>query len=398
MVSSCQGLRAVVVGGSIGGLTSALLLRELGFRVDVFERSATVLEHRGSGIVLAPVTTRWFGSHGAREVAELSTVTDYVRYLGHRDEVLHEEKSRWRYSSWSTIYGALLADFGTDRYHLGEFCTGFGQDADAVTLRFTSGRTETADLAVFADGITSIARSRLFPGLTPEYAGYVGWRGTVPESQLSGPARAAMRDALTYCVTGDSHIILYPIPGPGGEIGVGDRLVNYVWYRNVPAGQALRELTTDIRGNECAVSVPPGLVRQRYVDELRAAAQARLAPAAAEAVRGTAQPYLQVVFDVRVPAMARHRVAIIGDAAFVARPHAAAGTAKAADDAWTLREHLEAACGDIPAALKRWEPARLRLGNQLVDRVIRMGTRSQVEGTWFPADPELRFGLYGPGI
>jgi 2,6-dihydroxypyridine 3-monooxygenase len=96
--------------------------------------------------------------------------------------------------------------------------------------------------------------------------------------------------------------------------------------------------------------------------------------------------------------MAHHRIAVIGDAAFAARPHAAVGTAKAAADAWTLREHLEVTCGDIPAALERWEPAQLRLGNQLVDRVIRMGTRSQVEGTWIPADPELRFGLYGPGI
>jgi 2,6-dihydroxypyridine 3-monooxygenase len=397
-VNCYQGLRAVVVGGSIGGLTSALLLRELGFHVDVYERSARVLENRGSGIVLQPATTRWFDSRGAREVAELSTVTDYVRYLGHHDEVLHEEKSQWRYSSWSTIYGALLTDFGTDRYHLGEFCAGFGQDADAVTLRFTSGRTETADLAVFADGITSTARRRLFPGLNPEYAGYVGWRGTVPESQLSDSARAVLADVLTYCVTGDSHIILYPIPGPGGETGVGDRLINYVWYRNVLPGPALQELTTDICGNECAVSVHPGLVQERYVDELRTAAEAQLAPAAAEAVRSTAQPYLQVVFDLRIPAMAHHRIAVIGDAAFAARPHAAAGTAKAADDAWTLREHLDAACGDIPAALERWEPAQLRLGNQLVDRVIWMGTRSQVEGTWVPADPELRFGLYGPGI
>ena len=30
-----EGMQAIVVGGSIGGLTSALLLRELGFTVDV---------------------------------------------------------------------------------------------------------------------------------------------------------------------------------------------------------------------------------------------------------------------------------------------------------------------------------------------------------------------------
>ncbi|WP_239154119.1 NAD(P)-binding protein [Amycolatopsis sp. FDAARGOS 1241] len=47
-----EGSRAVVVGGSIGGLTSALLLRKLGFSVEVFERTPEQLDHRGGGIVL----------------------------------------------------------------------------------------------------------------------------------------------------------------------------------------------------------------------------------------------------------------------------------------------------------------------------------------------------------
>ncbi|PRC49593.1 monooxygenase, partial [Mycobacterium sp. ITM-2017-0098] len=52
------GARAIVVGGSIGGLTSALLLRTLGFDVDVFERTPTPLDNRGGGIVLQPITMK----------------------------------------------------------------------------------------------------------------------------------------------------------------------------------------------------------------------------------------------------------------------------------------------------------------------------------------------------
>ncbi|MFI1848211.1 hypothetical protein [Streptomyces sp. NPDC020480] len=139
-----QGLRAAVVGGSIGGLTGALLLRELGFTVDVYERTPTLLENRGGGIVLQPTTMKWFGERSARRIEELSTVTRHVRHLGGDNEVVHDDAVEWRYSSWSTIYRALLDDFGTDHYHLGEFCAGFDQDADGVTLRFVSGRTETA--------------------------------------------------------------------------------------------------------------------------------------------------------------------------------------------------------------------------------------------------------------
>jgi 2,6-dihydroxypyridine 3-monooxygenase len=191
---------------------------------------------------------------------------------------------------------------------------------------------------------------------------------------------------------------MYAIPGMDGELGDGKRLLNYVWYRNVPAGPELAELTTDVRGFECPVSMSPGTVQRRYVDEVRETAAAVLAPAVAEVITKTAQPYVQVVFDTRIPGMADGRIAIIGDAAFAARPHAAAGTAKAADDAWRLYEQLAAGSCGIADALKRWEPGQLELGNQLIDRVAAMGSRSQFSNTWVPGDPNLRFGLYGPGV
>lgn len=190
---------------------------------------------------------------------------------------------------------------------------------------------------------------------------------------------------------------MYTIPGMDGELEVGQRLLNYVWYRNVADGPELHELTTEIRGFEAPVSLRPGAVQQRYIDEMKAAAVRDLAPAVAEVVVGTEQPYLQVVFDTRIPAMADGRIAIIGDAAFAARPHAAAGSAKAAADAWALYEHLGAHDGGIAEALKLWEPGQLELGNRLVDRVSAMGARSQFSNTWVPGDPDLRFGLYGPG-
>jgi 2,6-dihydroxypyridine 3-monooxygenase len=75
------GATAIVIGGSIGGLTAALLLRDLGFTVDVFERTATALDGRGSGIVLQPDTVRWFTERSAQNLADLSTSTSYVQYL-----------------------------------------------------------------------------------------------------------------------------------------------------------------------------------------------------------------------------------------------------------------------------------------------------------------------------
>lgn len=393
-----EGSRVVVVGGSIGGLTSALLLRELGFSVDVFERTPEQLDHRGGGIVLQPITMKWFDGRSSRRIEELSTHTSRLRYLGADDSVVHEEPAEWRYTSWGTVYRALLADFGREHYHLGEFCAGFSQDADRVEVRFVSGRVERADLVVFADGISSTGRKRMFPDLDRQYSGYVGWRGTLREDQVTARTHGLLDDALAYSVAENTHCVMYPIPGMDGELAGGRRLLNYVWYRNVPAGPELAELTTDVRGFECPVSVHPGAVQQRYVDEMRESATATLAPAFAEVVTKTEQPYVQVVFDTRIPGMADGRVAIIGDAAFAARPHAAAGTAKAADDAWRLYEQLGSGSGGIVDALERWEPGRLELGNQLIDRVVAMGSRSQFTNTWVPGDPNLRFGLYAPGV
>lgn len=393
-----EGSRAVVVGGSIGGLTSALLLRKLGFSVEVFERTPEQLDHRGGGIVLQPITMKWFDGHSASRINELSTHSSRLRYLGPDNAVVHDEPAGWRYTSWGTVYRALLSDFGHEHYHLGEFCVGFSQDADQVELRFVSGRVERADLVVFADGISSTGRRRLFPDLERQYSGYVGWRGTVREDEVTPQTHDALADALTYSVADHSHAVMYTIPGMDGELDEGKRLINYVWYRNVSAGPELQELTTDVRGFECPVSIHPGAVQRRYVDELKDAAAAQLAPAVAEVIVRTEQPYVQVVFDTRIPGMADGRIAVIGDAAFAARPHAAAGTAKAAADAWTLFEHLGAGDGDIAGALQRWEPGQLDLGNQLIDRVAAMGSRSQFTNTWDPRDPDLHFGLYGPGV
>jgi 2,6-dihydroxypyridine 3-monooxygenase len=390
-----HGSRAIVVGGSIGGLTAALLLRDLGFGVTVFERSSSELDGRGGGIVLQPEMIRWFKERSRRKPEEVSTSTKWQRYLGPANEMLFEESAEWSYSSWSTLYGALLSDFGRENYVLGEFACGFDQDSDTVEVRFAGGRTERADLVVFADGISSVGRERLNGDVPAHYSGYVGWRGTVPENEVSKETFELLSDSLTYSFAPNTHIILYPIPGPGERLTVGDRLLNYVWYRNVPEGHLAEEMFVTRRGTRGGVSVPPGMVQDRFVQEMREAAEV-LAPAAAEVVRRTAEPYIQKVVDLRSQRMAAGRVAVIGDAAFAARPHAAAGTAKAASDAWALAEALGKATDGIPSGLTDWEPERLRTGNALVDRVTRMGECAQFLNSWRPGDPAMRFGLHGP--
>ena len=390
-----EGKRAAVIGGSIGGLTAGLLLRDLGFEVDGYERTPGELEGRGGGIVVQPEAIRWFKERSERRPDEISTNSKNFRVIGLDNTVEFEEPVEWRFTSWGTFYRALLADFGREHYHLGHFLVGFDQDDDKVSLRFTNGATSEVDLVVFSDGITSVGRERLLPGKDIEYVGYIGWRGTVPETELSDETRELLADSLSYTFGDQTHICMYPIPGVNDAVEPGERLINYVWYRNLPDVTDLNEIMTNKAGIRTGVSVHPGAVQDRFIDDMKAAAARELSPAAAELVQKTEQPYIQPIKDFRPEHLAFGRIALIGDGAFVARPHAAAGTAKAANEAWALADALEnQADGDIVAALKAWEPEQLRVGNALVDRIEYMGRAAQHDNSWTPEDIDLRFGLH----
>jgi 2,6-dihydroxypyridine 3-monooxygenase len=385
------GPHVVVIGGSLGGLITALQLRDVGCDVQVFERSPVPLEGRGAGIVLHPVTTRYFEDHGLLDLGRVSSSARTLRYLTRDGDVLLEEPIVYRFTSYATLYAALVDFFDPERYHLGKDLIGLEEEADRVVARFADGGVESFDLLIGADGIRSTVRGLLFPDLRPAYAGYVGWRGTLPEGELPGRAKEALLDVLTYHVGERTHVLSYEIPAAEGA----GRSMNWVWYRNVPDGKPLEALLTDRSGTRHDLSLPAGAVRDEHLDELRIAA-GDLPPAFTDLIRATPEPFVQVIVDLEVPRMVRGRVCLVGDAAFALRPHIAAGTAKAAADARALAQAIEAADGAVPAALRAWEPGQLALGRATTARTREVGERAQVTSTFSPGDPEVAFGLHKP--
>jgi 2,6-dihydroxypyridine 3-monooxygenase len=384
------------MGGSLGGLTAALVLRDIGCDVDVFDRSRTPLESRGAGIVLHPATVRYLMEKRVFELSQVSAAARWFRYLNADGSVAQQERCRYRFTSYYTLYRGLLRCFDESRYQLGQAIIDFKQDADLVTVRFEDGREETCELLVCADGIHSTAREILLPEVIPDYSGYVGWRGTVGEDELSDDTFAILHEAITYFVMPHSPILAYPIPSLDGSTEPGRRLTNFVWYRNVTEGDELDALLTGRNGVHYKVSLSPGLIQDRHLTELRETARSRLPPPLSEMVLETEHPFVQVVFDIEVPRMAFGRICLIGDAAFALRPHAAAGTAKAAEDSWKLAEVMKETDFDVPSALKRWEAGQLALGRRVLKRTREAGNRSQFECTWKTGDP-LPFGLYEIG-
>jgi 2,6-dihydroxypyridine 3-monooxygenase len=218
----------------------------------------------------------------------------------------------------------------------------------------------------------------------------------VPETEVSAHTRELLNDAITYHVYANSHILVYPIPGLDGEVAPGKRLINYVWYRNYSAGGDLEDLLTDVNGVQREVSLPPGGVAPHHVAEMKAHAQARMPAAIAEIITRTNEPFVQVVFDLSIPHMNFGNACLLGDAANLGRPHAAAGTAKAADDAWALGDALSST-STLTEALALYNQTQTAVGHQLIHRTEDIGRRSQFDGTWVPGDPDLIFGLKAPG-
>lgn len=390
-------MRINVVGGSIGGLTAALILHDLGHEVNVYERSPQVLVQRGAGIGLLPETSRYLTDVAGIDINEISISTSRIQYLARDNSLLHETQHQYRFSSWNTVYRQLLSCLDESKYHLAHEMTQWSDvHVSPISVNFSNGTSAESELVVFADGVNSMARSTLVPGATPRYSGYVAWRGMVPECEVSTATRQTLDDAITYHVYANSHILVYPIPGLDGEVEPGKRLINYVWYRNYSAAGDLEDLLTDCAGVQREVSLPPGSVAAHHVAEMKAHAVARLPSSISEIISKTEEPFVQVVFDLPIPQMNFGHACLLGDSANLARPHAAAGTAKAADDAWALGDAL-ASTSTVLEALEKYNESQTAIGHQLITRTEQIGRRSQFDDSWVPGDRDLIFGLKAPG-
>lgn len=388
-------MRVVVVGGSVGGLTAALLLRDAGHEVRLLERSPTPLVGAGAGMIALDETLRYLVERTDLPVDDLVVDRQWLRHVDPSGAVTYEAASEYRFTSWDSIVRALERAAGGHGPELASACIDVRQDAAGVEVLLSDGASVACDVAVLAEGASSQGRSRLL-GIEPAYAGYVAWRAVCTRDELPGDAWDALVDGVTYGMTGTSHALAYPIPiADGLDLRNAETRMNALWYRPVAAGPEYDALLTDADGATHHISVPAGAADPRHVATMRADAAAQLAPALAAVLCGTAAPFITAIVDADVPAMRVGRVCLIGDAAVLARPHAGAGAAKAARDAWALAAALDGVeAGDAPAALARWEAEVLEPDRAVLQRSRRMGVGLQgPRDAWDPSAPLARLGL-----
>jgi 2-polyprenyl-6-methoxyphenol hydroxylase-like FAD-dependent oxidoreductase len=295
--------------------------------------------------------------------------------FGRDGKLVAEHRRRQLVTSWDRLFTLLRADLPGSCYWQGQEFIRAEQRGGAVTAHFADRSTATADVVIGADGLRSSVRAALLANDPLRYAGYVAWRALAPEQSFTRALHRDLFDAMGFCLPPGEQMVGYPVAGPGNDLRPGHRRYNIVWYR--PADEAtLARLLTDVTGQRHEVSIPPPLVAEAVVVELLAAADALLAPQFRDVVSLAERPFLQPIYDIEVLRMSAGRIALIGDAAFVARPHVGAGVAKAAQDAMVLADAL-ATGSEVESALHAFESARLPIGRRIVMRARDLGAAMQ---------------------
>jgi 2-polyprenyl-6-methoxyphenol hydroxylase-like FAD-dependent oxidoreductase len=367
--------QAIVIGGSLAGLFTGVLLSSIGWQVDIYERSPRPLNSRGGGVVLQPDVVEAFNLAGIPH-QNLGVVAN-ERYYLQRDGKTQAMPMRQTLTSWNLLYNSLRRHFPEEHYHQGKSLTNFQQHDEGVTAFFADGTQKIGDLLIGADGVTSTVRQLLLPTYEPMYAGYVAYRGLVDEEELDPETAAIMTERFVFYQFRNSHILEYVIPGENESLVPGKRRFNWVWYVNYDETTELPRVLTDKNGKRREYSIAPGMMANEIEREMRSYADRVLVSPFQKLIAATKEPFVQAILDLGVPNMVFDRVALVGDAAFIPRPHTAASVSKAATNAIALVDALVENNHNVSDALKAWELEQLTLGMQLWRRGQDLGETSQ---------------------
>jgi 2-polyprenyl-6-methoxyphenol hydroxylase-like FAD-dependent oxidoreductase len=340
-----------------------------------------LLHDQGAGVVAGGETLSFFQKHDIFE-KEIAVESKERLYLDKSGEVVDRESYQQKMTSWDLLY--YLSRGGVDgteskyvekekwedvkgredvreawgraRYEYGREVVGVEERGDEVEVRWKSTREgeegvegrEVADFLICADGPSSRLRGLMMEGASQRvYAGYVAFRGTVPEGELSESAKDLFVERFTFYHADGVQILAYTIPGVDGSLEQGKRKVNWVWYWNCEeSSDEYKEILTDMDGNFHRFTLPTGGKMQEKVwERQKQRAKDIVAPQFAEIVESTDKPFVQAITDVEPPEkgtkvgrLLNGKAALVGDALAGFRPHTAASTSQAAFDALMLEE------------------------------------------------------------
>ena len=368
-------MKAIVVGGSVGGLMAALLLRKSGWDVTVYERAVGDLAGRGAGLGVSEELLDVMARAGAPFERSAGIAQAAHVWMEKDGSIAYEHRRNLMASAWARVYQPLRAALPASNYRQAMVL----DRIDGDTAVFADGTRDKADLIIGADGVYSTVRKQFQPDVQPHFANYVAWRGIIEEKDVPPETLKAVSGRIVFCFPPSEMLLSMRVPGG----------VYFIWYRGVTD---LKDLFTDATGKNHGISIPPPLIRKEFIAEMKAHALDVLPAPVASLVQKVPQPLLQAISDMESPHMTFGRVALLGDAAFVVRPHVAGGAGKAAMDAQALSDSLNSE-RSIEAALAKYEKQQLDFGGRIVRHSRYLG--ADLEGRPTQRDPRRIIDDYG---
>ncbi|KAI1771753.1 FAD/NAD(P)-binding domain-containing protein [Hypoxylon cercidicola] len=374
-------LKVVIVGGSLAGLMCGIALKHAGHTVEIIEREGNERQSHMAGVCLGSDAEAYLARHDRHDKAFTHRSTRVQALKS--DETINVFVNMCReITSWDTLYFRLRSCFdgyvspyyptppasveadGAATYNCQKEVLGITRESKSKMVLTVLNRDhgeisrKEADLVIGADGPDSFVRAKYLPQTKREYVGYIAWRGTVPESEVSASTRKVFERSVTVHMMHRHHCIMYTIPGPKGSLKPGERLLNFLWYTN-ESPEALDEILTDgIDGHRHHNIVPAGHVRAEiWAARLEHAKGVPLPPPFLEAITKIRQPFLQAITELLSPRAAFEdgRVLLVGDALSLFRPHTAFSGTQAAFDALRVEDYVG---GGMSA--RGWEEKVLR--------------------------------------
>ena len=340
------GLKAIIIGSGMAGLTAGIEMRQAGYDVEIYEKTRK-LRPAGAGISLWSNGIKVLNRLGlGEEVAAIGGQMNRMEYLTHQGEVLNhinlmplvEQVGQRPYPvSRTELQQMMLKAFGEADVQMGMRCVEVKQDAESATAIFEDGSTATGDVVIGADGIHSVVRSYLNGSkVETRYAGYVNWNGLVKTSP-----DLAESDVWVIYVGEGKRASMMPV---GGN--------RFYFFFGCPKPKGTRVEPQNIR------------------TELQ------------ETFAGWAQPVQNLIAKIDplqvnrleisdidpLPHLVKGRIALVGDSAHATTPTLGQGGCQAMEDAEVLCRYLITTNISVEDALKRYEAERKERVKQLVLR------------------------------
>lgn len=366
-------MKAIIVGGGVGGLTTALMLHARGIDCEVFEQADSIRE-LGVGINTLPHAIRELKELGLLERLDAVAIRTHELFYANRfgQTVWHELRgldagfdvpqfSIHRGRLQSVIYWAARARLGEGKIHTGHRLGAFQQDEAGVTAYFFDRngehrRTAQGDVLIGADGIHSLVREKLFPNEGPaHWNGTMLWRGAVDWPQFMTGRSMIIAGGM------EAKFVLYPIAAGSAP---DRRLTNWAVMAKVSDGGAPPRKEDWSRPGRWD-DLRPHLQRFRlpYVD-------------VGHLIEATGEFWEYPLCDRDpLPRWSHGRVTLLGDAAHPMYPVGSNGASQAILDARCLGDRLVSS-DNAMHALWAYEQERLPMTAQ----IVRMNRKGGPEG------------------